>query len=201
MSSDQGVLVCLSYIDGEKDCVRIGRYAYANQEERLELYTRMETQEEVYVIDGLPLSFIDGEAIFFRNRQLLALTAPIVNVSLQTADQVFSIQGTNDTTWNINETDLMATEYWTAYANQLKDLEGQELVDDIDELSLDSLLIWQLKLQTTQDSFMIRCYADSTKQPPYILHSSQFAKTWVSSDSLGLVSRLLAPWHKWLENE
>ena len=201
VNEDQGVLVCLSYIDGEKDCVRIGRYAYASEEERLELYARLETQDEVYIVDGLPLSFIDGEAVFFRNRQLLALNQPLTQLAFQTTEQEILARSTSDSSWLVNEVELMEAAYWTSYTEQLQNLQGQLLVDDIDELSLDSMLVWQLKMYSMQDSFMVKCYSDSTKQPPFILHSTQFAKTWVSSDSAGLVDRLIAPWQKWLENE
>ena len=201
LENDQGVLVCLTYTTGDQDCVRIGRYDYASDQERLELFTRLEDQVEVYIIDGLPLSFLDGEANFFRNRQLLSLPDQVNQMSLQTNDQRFVAQVSSDSTWTINASEIVEAQPWNAYLQQTQNLQGQSLVDDIDELSLDSLLLWQLQFHTEQDSFLVKCFADSTKQPPYILHSTQFTQTWISSDSSGLVAQLLAPWQKWLEDE
>lgn len=196
----QGVLVCLSYLDDEQDCVRIGRYAFAEEEERVEVYTRLENQQEIYVINGLPLSFLDGQIDFFRNHQLLALDRPLERMRLDFGDIQVAAKRNSDSTWLVQE-ELIEVDYWQAYTEQLQSLAGQRFADDIDELSMDSLLVWQLSLYTRKDSIYLKCYADSTKQQPFILHSTQFSKTWISSDSIGLQERLLTPWRKWLAYE
>lgn len=200
VQTGQGILVCLDYQNDKKDCVRIGRYAYAEKEERVEVYTRLENQQEIYVINGLPLSFLDGKIDFFRNRKLLTIEQPLQAMHLQYDTHSINAQRQTDSTWFVQQ-EVVDLRYWEAYLEQLESLTGQRFADDIDELSMDSLLVWQLNLYTHSDSIQLNCYVDSTKQQPYILHSSQFSKTWISSDSTGLQDRLLSPWRKWLTYE
>ncbi len=201
VAEGQGVVVCLTYEDGEQDCVRIGSYAYEEDEDRVALYTRLDNQQEVYVINGLPLSIIDGQIDFFRNKQLLSISRPLEKLRLKADDRDLLVTKSNDSIWVGNvELNAEAT-YWQAYLAELQSMQGQHFADDIDELSLDSFLSWELTLYTSKDSFKLNCYSDTTKQPPFILHSDQFPKTWISSDSNGLAKRVLYPWQKWLSDE
>lgn len=201
VAKGQGVVVCLSYDDGNQDCLRIGGYAYAEEENRLELYTRLQDQREVYVINGLPLSILDGQIDFFRNKELLSINAPLHKLQLKTDQQEVLITRHTDSTWASTAGIEADPAYWQSYLGELASLSGQQFADDIDELSLDSFLAWTLTLHTDQDSIRLYCYSDTTKLPPFILHSDQFPKTWIASDSTGLVKRLLYPWQKWLSNE
>lgn len=201
VAEHQGVVVCLSYEDGNEDCVRIGAYALAENAERVELYTRLQNQREVYVINGLPLSFLDGQIDFFRNRQLLAIPNSLQKLRLRTSQHDLMVQEYTDSSWVDAKGQILDQTYWKAYFEELNSIQGKDFADDIDELALDSFLTWTLTFYSDQDSFELYCYADTSKQKPFILHSDQFPKTWIKSDSSGLVQLVLSPWRKWLSNE
>lgn len=198
----QGLLLCLHYNKGDKDCVRIGRYAYAEEEARVELYTRLQNQREVYVINGLPLSFLDGKSAYFRNHTLLQIEDPLRKLRLESPQGTLEVSAASDSSWTVNSTETFLKDaYWNDYLAQLQHLQGYTFADDIDELSLDSMLAWQMHLYTDRDSFQLNCYSDTTRQLPLILHSNQHARTWISSDTNGLAEIILMPLQKWMTYE
>lgn len=193
---DQGILLCLHFRAKPETCVRIGKYTYSQAKRKVQAYTRLENQKEVFTINGLALSMFTGEMDAFRNDQLLAIKGSADSLVFardsSTATLRQTVAGNYITTGDASDDSLL----WATYLQQLHDLQGDFFADDIDELSIDSLLRWQLKIYSKGDSVVLKCYQDTNRQEPYLLHSSQFPGTWISSDSNGLYQQLVRPWQK-----
>ncbi len=196
----QGILLCLHFKEEKPSCVQIGRYTYSEEEKTVQAYTRLENQKEVFTINGLALSMFSGDVAAFRRNQLLRSEANTDSLKFCFARDSFLVilNGQNQTRLNNQETGDSAL--WVNYFKQLNDLKGRDFADDINELSIDSLRYWQLTIYQGNDSLVLDCYQDTSRQAPYLLHSQQFKSTWISSDSSGLHAQLIQPWLKWINN-
>ncbi|MEL7220520.1 MAG: DUF4340 domain-containing protein [Bacteroidota bacterium] len=195
VAEDQGIKVCLHQKEDNTTCLRLGRYTYTEQEKRLSAYTRLAGQREVYAINGMAVSLLDGRPDYFRNKQLIQLNEKVVSMKWQTSDQVFELIHNNEQ-WVTSNEQLADSLLWDNYLQSLPTLEGHQFADDIDETTIKEQLDWRLSIYTMTDSIQLDCYFDSTRQAVFVLHSQQFPQTWLSSDSTGIYQQLSAPWLK-----
>jgi hypothetical protein len=192
----QGVKVCLYKDLADPMCLRIGRYAYTEEEKRLSAYTRIVGQKEVYAINGMSISLLDGNPDFFRNKQIIKLNSELIKMRWQgQGEQAFLLRHEANR-WITEKEELLDSLLWQSYTKKLQSTEGQRFADDIDETTLTEKLDWRLTLYTTIDSLQISCFRDSTRQEVFVLHSQQFPQTWLSSDSSGIYQELMHPWLK-----
>jgi hypothetical protein len=202
VAKEQGVKVCLYKDQTEPMCLRLGRYAYTEQEHRLAAYTRIEGQKEVYAINGMSISLLDGNPDFFRNNQIIKLNRELRKIRWQQQDQEIIIKQQANLWTTENGELLLDSLLWENYTQKLQSIVGQNFADDIDETTLTEKLDWCLTLYTASDSIQINCYRDSSRQEVFVLHSQQFPQTWLSSDSTGIYRELMYPWFKtFLTNE
>lgn len=196
----QGILLCLHFEEEAKSCVRIGRYAYSQEDKEVQAYTRLEKQKEVFTINGLALSMFSGELSAFRHNQLLSGEGTADSLCFTSGSNTLKVIHSEQNQILINGQVASDSLLWVNYLQALNDLKGDEFADDINELSIDSLRFWQLTVYQGNDSLVLDCYRDTTRQLPYLLHSQQFPSTWISSDSTGLHTQLIQPWKKWINN-
>lgn len=197
LGPQQGILLCLHFLDESQTCIRIGRYFYSEEEKTIQAFIRLDNQKEVFTINGLALSMFGGESSAFRQNQLLALNAPIDSLHFQQFDKTMKVSQTNAGQFVSNHQLIADSLQWANYWQTLQQLQGQTFADDIDELNIDTFRYWQLKIFTTHDSVILDCFRDTSRVDPYLLHSSQFPLTWISSDSNSLHRQLIHPWQKW----
>lgn len=196
----QGILLCLHFTEDESSCVRIGRYTYSAEEKSVQAYTRLEYQKEVFTINGLALSMFSGDLSAFRRNQLLHSEALTDSLKFCFGVDTLLMIRNHQNQLSLNQQDPGDSLLWVNYLQQLNDLKGQYFADDINELSMDSLHYWQLTIYQGNDSLLLDCYRDTSRQDPYLLHSQQFKGTWISSDSAGLHAQLIQPWLKWINH-
>lgn len=196
----QGILLCLHFPEEASSCVRIGRYTYSEEEKTVQAYTRLENQKEVFTINGLALSMFSGDLAAFRRNQLLRSEATTDSLRFSFASDTLLVVRNNQNQVHLNNQEAGDSLLWLNYLQQLNDLKGRDFADDINELSIDSLRYWQLTIYQGNDSLILDCYRDTSRQAPYLLHSKQFKSTWISSDSSGLHAQLIHPWLKWINH-
>jgi len=145
-------------------------------------FLRFSGQDEVYAVKGaLAKQFpIDFDAL--RDKQILRIPEE-VTIS------AFEIM-TPDTT--IRYTAQQDSVRFENYLRALRDIAGEKFADDFDEVQGESLWFRTLTLRTTggNDSLVVRCYRDTMRIMPFIIHSSQNPDAYFASDSAGAFNTL-----------
>lgn len=195
VGENQGIKVCLHKKDDDTTCLRLGRYTFAEEEKRLSAYTRLEGQAEVYSINGMAISLLDGNPDFFRNKQLFHLDEEVVSMKWQIQEQVYEVFR-QENHWITTDDQLVDSLLWENYLQDLSSINGESFADDIDETTIEEQLDWRLNLYTLTDSIQLNCYFDSSRQEVFVLHPQQFPQTWLSSDSSGIYQQITYPWIK-----
>lgn len=177
----------------------IGHYRKAPAGQGLTTSIRLNSQAEVFAVEGLQPQLFTRSFEQYRNRQVL-LAAPELHVTrfeLMVADTlVFSFAPTAGQWW-VNGQDSVPTEVVSRYLKGLQALQAEAFADDFDEVQKERFLHQVLHLYGPggQEAISIACYRDSTRQVPYILWSAQQPSAWFASDTSGLYGSLFAPWH------
>jgi hypothetical protein len=196
----EGLKICLYFGNKKTNCLRIGQYTFQPDRQKVAAFARLGQQAAVYAFNGLAIGLLEGDRNSFRNQNLLQLQQPVTRMVMRNGEQLFAA-GTRDGQWLLNDSLLLDSLVWFPYALALQDISSTQFADDIDELALDSLRAWQLTIYYGQDSVLLNCYRDSTRQHPFILHSDQHPRTWLSSDSSGIFRILSRPWQKLFHHE
>jgi len=184
----------------KNNCLRIGQYTFQPDRQKVAAFARLGQQTEVYAFNGLATGILAGDRNSFRNQDLVRLEQPVTRLVMQYGEQVFTASNRNNQ-WLLNDSLLPDSLVWFAYTSALQKISSTQFADDIDELALNSLRIWQLTLFAGSDSVLLHCYRDTTLQHPFILHSDQHPRTWLTSDSSGIFSILSRPWEKLFNDE
>jgi len=196
----EGLEICLYFDEKKNNCLRIGQYTFQPDRQKVAAFARLGQQTEVYAFNGLATGILAGDRNSFRNQDLVRLEQPVTRLVMQYGEQVFTASNRNNQ-WLLNDSLLLDSLVWFAYTSALQKISSTHFADDIDELALNSLRIWQLTLFAGSDSVLLHCYRDTTLQHPFILHSDQHPRTWLTSDSSGIFSILSRPWEKLFNDE
>lgn len=181
----QGAKFCLIFEDAKSTCIRLALGAKSTNGTQAVLYARLEGQPEVYACRATSPQYLGGCIHDYRSNCLLNLAASPHRMVMQLRDTTL-VARLDTSVWHIGQLPVADAAAWQAYAQALRHPCGDDFVDDLDELSLDSLLHWQLTLYTPDDSVSVRCYRDTQMVRPYLLHTTQFPHLWLGSDSAGL---------------
>lgn len=166
-------------------------------------YLRLNGENEVYAIEGLVTMNFAQDFNAFRNHTLLKMKADmeVMAFDYQERDTAFQFIKTN-TGWKlgINSCDSMQVENCL---NVLRKVEGERFADDFDEVQGSKFLykILTLKGKNIEDSLVISCYRDTTRQLPFVIQSNQSPESFFASDSIGIYKQIFNPINKLVRNQ
>ncbi len=178
----------------------IGTNYYNRQTETAVSYVRLDGQREVYAVDGERLNRKSLQFDRVIDKRVLTLDpATVTQFSVQLADStyVFTRQKQH---WLLNAFLPLREKPIRSFLHQLADLKANTLATDFDELQADSLFHHRLIVETTDPTadYQISCYRDSTRQLPFIIHSSQYPDSWWATDSSSLFQAISPDWLNFL---
>ena len=155
-------------------------------------HLRLTDEDEVYAIDGSLKNIFKLNFNDFRSKEILNII-PEVNISefeWQNPDTVLFFQR-GETGWLQGATTLDSLEV-EKYLRNLHQVSGEAFADDFDEVQGAKLLFEVLTIPNNQtdEPFVISCYRDTTRQLPFIIHSSQNRDAYFASDSMGIYQRI-----------
>lgn len=157
-------------------------------------YLRLADENEVYAIDGIVAMnfFYDFDA--FRNRTLLNMEpfTDIAAFEAQAPDTTYQFIKKN-IGWTLGNATLDSMQVEN-FLNGLRNLSGDTFADDFDEVQGSKFLFQTLtiKSKNNEDSLVIHCYRDTTRQLPFVIQSSQNPESFFSSDSTGIYQRIFS---------
>lgn len=200
VGEQQGVKICLFFDDESSTCIRLSTPPGNNADPQALVYARLEGQPEVYACRAISLQYLDGTVHTFRKNCLLNLQTDPHTLVMEWRDTTL-VANLDTGVWHLNQLPVGDAAAWHTYTATLRHPCGDDFVDDLDEIALDSLLYWQLTLYTRDDSVFVQCYRDTQRVQPYLLHASQYPHLWLSSDSAGLFRLFTDVWSKngWYE--
>ncbi len=151
-------------------------------------YLRFSGAKEVYLVRSELHDLVGLSFDSYRNRQIINISVPadLQSFSYETLDSTYFFSK-KDNKWTLagNLIDSIALEKlitgWRAVS-------GTWFADDFDEVQ-DARFLYKkltINLKSKDDPIQISCYRDTTRTPPYVIHSSQNKDTYFASDSLGI---------------
>jgi len=184
----QGVRVRLYQADQLLEDFVVGNADTDSQTQAPRSYLRLSGATEVYAVQGEFAAFFHQDFSTLRNATLLQLepTAVIIALELKLSDTTLQLQQT-PTGWKMDTLRLDSAAVHR-YLQQLHQVRGTTFADDFDEVhgSKYRHQTLTIKVKNREEPFVLTCYRDSLRQPPFVLHSSQNPETFFESDSMGI---------------
>jgi len=148
-------------------------------------FIRLPNEKTVFATDGQQLMAIGKTYHSFRNRLLLKMKRDMEVQSF---------------TWELPDTSLEFRKFpdgWKLfgevldsmevenYLNVFRNISAETFADDFDEINAEQfpLRILKVKGKNMPEDLVLTCYQDSTRQPPFILNSSQNPQAYFVADS------------------
>lgn len=155
-------------------------------------YLRLSEEEEVFAVYGeLALAF-SQDFRAFRNRLLLQLTPDmhITMLEFETPDTL--VKWTQTPAGWAAGTTILDSVSMAQYLRKLTQINGEIFADDFDEVQGSKYLYQVLKIsgEYIELPFVITCYRDTTRNPPFIIHSNQNKEAFFASDSVGIYNTI-----------
>lgn len=170
----------------------LGREDFEPQNQSIITYLRMTGENTVFVADGAQVMSVGRDFDSYRNRVLLRMKRDmeVTEFSWESPDTAFSFVRTS-AGWVLGDSllDSMAVEN---YLNVLRNISGDQFADDFDEMQAEQYFhkTLTMKGKNIPESFVIQCFHDSLRQPPFLIRSSQNARSFFKSDSTGLYQKV-----------
>ncbi len=180
--------------DQKKADFMVGRFSFNPQTQSGVSYIRLEGSDEVYAIEGFQLLSIGQGLDAYRDKTLLRLNSDmqVEELSFEYPDSAFAIRR-GEKGWLLNGAMALDSARVEDYINFLRNVSGSTFADDFDETTAASLPRQTIRLKgpNIDPPFVIQVYRDTTRERPFVIHSSQNPSAWFDSDSTGVYLRLV----------
>lgn len=164
-------------------------------------FMRMMGGDAVYQVNAALSTIFQRPFHVFRNDHVLVLNDPFRITQLDyflTPDSSIQVvqTGTLSTSAASIAIDSLA---WNTYLQQLQQLAPADFADDFDDGHSEPYFYRKVVLPLPDAMLQLTCYQDTTRQPSFIIHSSQNPEAYFSSDSSGLFQQIFQPLELLLE--
>ncbi len=182
LKNEQGTLICIETKKRQLPCIRLGLFRFSAEEKVLQTFARVDHEKEIYSINGIGISNLSTNHNDYRNRQVLMISDSIQRIHFKTDSSLVAVQKWGNQ-WVDEALKIQDSLRWANTAKVFSSIQLNTFADDVDELSIYEKKAASVHLYTGKDSFLLNVFIDSTFTKPYIIHSSQFPKTWMACDS------------------
>lgn len=193
VDEEHGTLVEVFSDDKKLESFVVGRLSFNPQTQSALSYLRIEGENEVYAIDGFQAFAINKGFEGYRNQELLKMKREMVvtNFRCELPDTTLHFSKAGGP-WLLNGKTPLDSMEVENYLNVLRNLPGATFADDFDETRADKLQYARLTLEGNNipEPFVVDCYRDTSRQRPYILHSTHNSDAWFDSDTTGAFKQL-----------
>lgn len=190
LDDKQGLALELTFRDGGAERLVIGRFQMNPERESVEAFARLPGQREVFAVKGWSLTGIDPDFDHYRSNQLLKLDSPPDQFILRLRDTTHRFRYDSLGWWRDGR--LLPDSLGSDPA-QWQRLNPLAFADDFDELSATDHRLARLVFPLANDSITLDVFQDTTRETPFVLHSSQFPDHWLAEDSTGWYYRQVHP--------
>ncbi len=172
----------------------IGRFSFNQQTRQATSFVRLTGEDEVYAVDGF-LSMSLGQGFdAYRNKEILNVAqADFTGLDFRLEDYMFSFNKSGKD-WVMNNDINIPLDSALMYnlLNNIQNVSGSEFIDDFDPVQSQNLLQKSLTVNANNliEPIVIHCYADTSREKPFVIHSSQNEEAYFASDSTGVYTRL-----------
>jgi len=181
------------YGDGKllKDFI-VGRFSFNQQSRQATSFIRLTGEEEVYAVDGF-LGMNLGQGFdSYRNKQILKLNRDDINAMIfSEGDSSFTISKIGND-WTINESQPLDSTKMANFLSNLQNINGTDFADYFDPVEAAGRIVKSLTVYANNQTepLIVHCYTDTTREKPFIIHSSQNREGYFESDSTGVYDRI-----------
>lgn len=199
LDENSGISIRVYTSRGLAEAFTLGRFHYDEEMRRNITYLRLAGQLEIYAVDGLQTLPLRAKFEDFRRRDLLRLPAVrFDSLTYQRGDTAYRFQRSGDR-WQKSDGQLLDSAAAAAFFQRLRRLQGAAFADDFDELMAQELPQRSLTLydESLPAPLVVYSYRDSSRQPPFVLRSSQYPESFFASDSSGLYHDVFAAPEAW----
>jgi hypothetical protein len=174
----------------------IGKFDFNPQTRAAISFLRLSGENEVYAVDGMPFITMPQTFDGFRNKSLIRMerAMEVTDFTMTLPDTIFHFsKSTGD--WLVNNDQLLDSMKVENYLNILRNIDGDRFANDFEDAKVDFMPTYQLKIEGQQIEipFEVTCYADTTRQEPFVFRSNRNTESYFSSDSTGLFATFFAP--------
>lgn len=170
----------------------IGRFNFNQQTRTAISYVRLTGEDEVYAVDGFLAMSLGQGFDAYRNKDILKVDqADFTKLDYKMGDLLFSLNKSGND-WLLNaEQPLDSAAMYNLLIN-MQNISGQDFVNDFDPVQSSNLLSKSLTVSGNNllEPVVIHCYQDTTREKPFIIHSSANKEAYFESDSTGVYTRL-----------
>lgn len=151
-------------------------------------YLRFSGAKEVYIVHSKLHDLVGLSFASYRNRQIIniPLAADLQSFSYEISDSTYLFSKKADK-WTLADK-LVDSIALQKLITSWSEVSGTWFADDFDEVQ-DARFLYKtliIKLKSKNDPIRISCYRDTTRTPPYVIHSSENKDSYFASDSLGI---------------
>ncbi|MEZ4985664.1 MAG: hypothetical protein R2795_11615 [Saprospiraceae bacterium] len=197
VSPSEATTICLQFYKDKADvCIHLSQAQPLGDGIHSVLYARLGGLKEVFECRSPHLPVLVSGYHAFRQRCVTDMP-PVqpLTLTFQNKDTTLTATRHDSQLWTNGQGDTLSTVAWQPYHQLLRGFCSDVFADDVDELSMDSSWLWSV----SYGAHTLSCYRDTTRQQPYIYHSTQFPAVWLAQPSDSLYQILTHPWEKMLE--
>jgi Domain of unknown function (DUF4340) len=173
----------------------LGRFSFDQTAQTATSFVRLTGENEVYAVDGFLALNLGQGFDSYRNKELVKIQKEdITSLDFTEGNATYSINKLANG-WALNGTELLDSTKIKNYIGILQAISGVEFADDFDVVQSADLLQKTLTINANNqiEPLVIQCYADTTREKPFILNSSFNPDAWFASDSSGIYQRFFKP--------
>ncbi|NUQ26882.1 MAG: DUF4340 domain-containing protein [Saprospiraceae bacterium] len=193
VDEEHGTQVTVYSNDKELESFVVGKFSFNPQTQTAISFLRINGENEVYAIDGMQAMSLNKSFEGYRNLELLKMKRDMVVTSFncELPDTTLRFSKTGGP-WLLNGKTPLDSMDVENYLNTLRNLPGATFADDFDETRAEKFQYARLTLEgdNIPAPFVVDCYRDTSRQRPFILHSSHNRDAWFDSDTSGVYRQL-----------
>ncbi len=178
----------------------LGREDFDPVSQSVVAFMRLANEATVFVVDGYVTVQTGRNFDSYRNLQLFKMKREmeVTAFSWSLPDTTLEFKRTAQG-WYLGQTSLDSMQVEN-YLNLFRNVSAESYADDFDELTADRYprRVLTLKGKNIASPFVLTCYEDSLRKPPFILHASQNPSAFFSADSSQVFGQFFPDWSGFL---
>ncbi|MEN0002940.1 MAG: DUF4340 domain-containing protein [Bacteroidota bacterium] len=180
----------------------VGKFDFNPQTRAAFSFIRLNGENEVYAVDGMPFITLPQSFDAFRNKNLIRMTREmeVTDFSLQFPDTTHTFSKSTGQ-WVADGAIALDSMKVENYLNTLRNIDGELFADTFEDSKITYMdkHRFEMRGDNIATPFVVDCYTDTTSTLPFVLRSNTNTDSYFSSDSSGVFAKFFVPVSTFLE--
>ncbi len=176
----------------------VGKFNFDPQLQSATAYVRLGEAPEVYAVDGFVAMNLAQDFDSFRKKTITKLDRNALTRIACQGEPAWELRR-DSTRWLLDGEPADSTAV-ARYLSSITTVSGHEFADDFDpNVAGTPEKVLRITRKDSQPEVVIECWRDTTREKPFVIHSSLNPDAFFTSDSSGVFKRLFLP--EWVTSE